>query len=101
MESDDAAVVDDAVDDGGGHVAVAEHVAPSAELEVRGEDDASPFVAVGDDLEQEPGAVDVDGQVSELVDDEQVGLADCVLASWCPQFGRGVFRRMGGGFPAG
>ena len=33
-------------------------------------------VAVGDDLEQEPGAVDVDGQVSELVDDEQVGLAD-------------------------
>ena len=76
MESDDAAMVDDAVDDGGGHVAVAEHVAPSAELEVRGEDDASPFVAVGDDLEQEPGAVDVDGQVSELVDDEQVGLAD-------------------------
>ena len=61
----------DAVDDGGGHVAVAEHVAPSAELEVRGEDDASPFVAVGDDLEQEPGAVDVDGQVAELVDDEQ------------------------------
>ena len=36
MESDDAAVVDDAVDDGGGHVAVAGHVAPSAELEVRG-----------------------------------------------------------------
>ena len=32
VESDDAAVVDDAVDDGGGHVAVAEHVAPSAEL---------------------------------------------------------------------
>ena len=43
MEPDDASVVDDAVDDGGGHVAVAEHVAPSAELEVRGEDDASPF----------------------------------------------------------
>ena len=49
VEPDDASVVDDAVDDGGGHVAVAEHVAPSAELEVRGEDDASPFVAVGDD----------------------------------------------------
>ena len=25
---------------------------------------------------QEPGAVDVDGQVAEFVDDEQVGLAD-------------------------
>ena len=66
-ELDESSVVDDAVDDGGGHVAVAEHVAPSAELEVRGEDDASPFVAVGDDLEQEPGAVDVDGQVARAI----------------------------------
>ena len=53
-------------------------------------------VAVGDDLEQELGAVDVDGQVPELVDDEQVGLADglelpvrdCRLPP-CPQRGDG------------
>ena len=44
METDDPAVVDDAVDDRGGHVAVAEHVALPAELEVAGEDDAPPFV---------------------------------------------------------
>lgn len=53
VEADDPAVVDDAVDDRGGHVPVAEHVAPSAGLEVRGGDDAAGLVAVRDDLEQE------------------------------------------------
>ena len=46
VEAEDPAVVDDAVDDRGGHVPVAEHVAPSAGLEVRGGDDAAGLVAV-------------------------------------------------------
>ena len=46
MEAEDPAVVDDAVDQGGGHLVVPEHVAPSAELEVRSEDDAAGLVAV-------------------------------------------------------
>ena len=75
VEAEDPAVVDDAVDDRGGHVPVAEHVAPSAGLEVRGEDDAAGLVAVRDDLEQEAGPVDVDGQVAQFVDDDQPGLA--------------------------
>ena len=75
MEAEDPAVVDDAVDDRGGHVPVAEHVAPPAGLEVRGEDDAAGLVAVRAGLEQEPGPVDVDGQVAELVDDGQPGPA--------------------------
>lgn len=66
MEAEDPAVVDDAVDDRGGHVPVAEHVAPPAGLEVRGEDDAAGLVAVRAGLEQKPGPVDVDGQVAEL-----------------------------------
>lgn len=52
-----------------------EHVAPSAGLEVRGEDDAAGLVAIRAGLEQEPGPVDVDGQVAELVDDGQPGPA--------------------------
>ena len=75
MEAEDPAVVDDAVDDRGGHVPVAEHVAPSAGLEVRGGDDAAGLVAVRAGLEQEAGPVDVDGQVAELVDDDQPGPA--------------------------
>lgn len=76
MEAEDPAVVDDAVDDRGGHVPVAEHVAPPAGLEVRGGDDAAGLVAVRAGLEQKPGPVDVDGQVAELVDDGQPGPAD-------------------------
>lgn len=75
MEAEDPAVVDDAVDDRGGHVPVAEHVAPPAGLEVRGEDDAAGLVAVRAGLEQEPGPVDVDGQVAQFVDDGQPGPA--------------------------
>ena len=75
VEAEDPAVVDDAVDDRGGHVPVAEHVAPSAGLEVRGGGDAAGLVAVRAGLEQEPGPVDVDGQVAQLVDDQQPGAA--------------------------
>lgn len=51
VEAEDPAVVDDVVDDRGGHVPVAEHVAPS----VRGGDDAAGLVAVRAGLEQKPG----------------------------------------------
>jgi len=61
-------VVDDAVDDGGCHVVVTEHGSPSGELEVRGDDQAAFLVTVGDDLEQEPGPLSIDGQISEFID---------------------------------
>ena len=69
-------VVDDAVDDRGGEFVVGEDRAPFAELDVRGEDDAPPFVRVGDDPVEQPGPVDVEGHVAELVEDEQVGFVD-------------------------
>ena len=76
FESDEPSVVDGAVDEGGGHVLVAEHASPSAEFDVGGVDDAPCLVAVGNDLEEEPAALLVYGQVAELVDDEKSGLAD-------------------------
>ena len=98
MEAEDPAVVDDAVDGRGGHVPVAEHVAPSAGLEVRGGDDAAGLVAVRAGLEQEPGPVDVDGQVAGLVDDDQPGpcfasmfvrqVRQCFSAVWADGFPR-------------
>lgn len=68
-------MVHDAVDDRGGHVAVSEHLAPPSELQVRGEHHAPLLVGIRDDLEQEPGPVDVDRQVAQLVDDQQPGAA--------------------------
>ena len=66
-------MVHDAVDDRGGHVSVVEHLAPPSELQVRGEHHAPLLVGIRDDLEQESGPVDVDGQIAQLVDDQQPG----------------------------
>ncbi len=76
MEPDGAPVADDAVAGRGGHVAVAEHVAPPAGFQVRGGHHAPGLVTVGYDLEQESGALDVAGQVAQFVDDRRFGLAD-------------------------
>ncbi len=72
-EPDDPSVMHDTIDDRGGHVSVAEHLAPPSELQVRGEHHAPLLVGIRDDLEQESGPVDVDGQVAQLVDDQQPG----------------------------
>lgn len=53
---DELPVVDDAVYDGG-HLVVAEHRSPPAELQVRGDHHRLPLVGVGEDLEEEPRAV--------------------------------------------
>ncbi len=47
LESDEPSVVDGAVDEGGGHVLVAEHASPSAEFDVGGVDDAPCLVGIG------------------------------------------------------
>ena len=76
LESDEPAVVDGAVDEGGGHVGIAQDASPAAEFDVGGVDDAPCLVAVGDDLEEQAAAFLVDGHVAEFVDDQQAGLTD-------------------------
>ena len=65
----------DTVDDRGGHVAVSKHLAPPSKLQIRTERHAPLLVGIRDDLEQESGPVDIDGQVAQLVDDQQPGAA--------------------------
>ena len=57
-------------------VGVAEHAGPSAGLDVGGVDDAPCLVTVCDDLEEQAAALLVDGDVAELVEDDEPGLAD-------------------------
>ena len=68
---DDVAVVEQAVDQRPGHEIVAEDLAPFVEGLVRGQDGRCGLVAAGHQLEEEHGAVTGDGQVADLVDDEQ------------------------------
>ena len=55
-EDHDAAVVDQAVDEGGGQPAVAEHGIPLTEFEVGGDNETFLLIAVADDLEEELGS---------------------------------------------
>lgn len=64
-------MVDEPVDHRGGDGGVAEHFAPAAERLVRGDDDAGSFVAGRDELEEQVGGFAVEGDVADLVDDEQ------------------------------
>jgi hypothetical protein len=64
-------VVDKAVDHGGGHHGVSEHLAPPAEGLVGGDNDARPLVAGGDQLEEQVGRLGVEGDVADLVDDDE------------------------------
>src|SRR5262245_43328246 len=67
-------VMQDAVEDGRGDYAVAEDLAPAPEALVAREDHRATLVATADELEEEIGSRAVDGQISDLVDDEQARL---------------------------
>jgi hypothetical protein len=59
--------------DGGGDHPVAEDLPPSSRSSGCLKEQRPPLVAPADELEEEVGAVAVDGQVPDLVDDEQAG----------------------------
>ena len=64
-------MVDEAVDHGGGDDVVAEYLAPAAELFVGGDDQRGPFVAGGDELEEQVRGLGFERDVADLVDHEQ------------------------------
>jgi hypothetical protein len=63
-------VVDEPVDHRGGDDVVAEDLAPASERLVGGDDEAGPFVAGGDELEEQVGGFGLERDVADLVDDE-------------------------------
>ena len=73
-DGQDVAVVEQAIEDGGGDDGVAKDVAPLADAPIVGEEDRASFVLSGYELEEEMGGVFLEGQVSDLVDDQDLGL---------------------------
>ena len=67
-------MVQQAVEDGGGDHGVAKDLAPGAQALIAGQDDRAPLVAARDQLKEEIGALAIDGDVADLVDDQQLGL---------------------------
>src|SRR5262249_61495394 len=68
---DDIAVVSEAVEERGGHLGVAEDAGPFAEREVGGDDDRGTLVELGDQVEQKLAAGLGEGQVCEIVEDDE------------------------------
>ena len=64
-------MVDEAVDHRGDDDVVAEDLTPAAEDLVAGDDEAGPFVAAGDQLEEQVGRFGLEWDVADLVDDQQ------------------------------
>ena len=74
VDLQDMAVVEQAIEDGGGQDLVAgQHLRPFADALVGGDQGAAALVAMVDDLEQQVGLVPVQGLEAELVDDQQTG----------------------------
>lgn len=69
------AMVDQAVNHGGGHLLVGEYTSPLAELDVGGEDEALALIRAGDDAEKQLRPLLVHGHVTPLIKaDEILGL---------------------------
>ena len=69
---DDVAVMGQPVEQRGGHLGVAEHAGPFTEGKVSGDDDGSSLVEPADEVEQKLAAGLGKGQISELVQDDEV-----------------------------
>ena len=76
VELHQPAMMHDSVDHRGSQLVIPKHGAPFAELDVRRQYQAAPLIAVRHELEQEPCALDVDRDVSELVQYDEVRLGD-------------------------
>src|SRR5271166_479472 len=70
---DDVAVVDEAVDERAGHDVIAQDLAPVIKALVAGEHRARRLVASAHELEKEHGPRPTDGQIADLVDDQETG----------------------------
>ena len=73
FDLNDDGMMEQAIEKRGGDDRIAENVSPFREATVRGQDHRALFVAGVHELEEQVGAAGGDGQIADLVDDEQRG----------------------------
>jgi len=69
---DDLAVMGDAVEQGGGHLLVAEDLGPLPEGEIGGDDDRSLLVELGDQVKEQLAGVLGERQVAQFIEHDEV-----------------------------
>ena len=90
---DDVTVVQEPIDECGGHDLVAQDLAPLLEPFVGREHGGCALVAAVDELEEEHRAGLADGQVADLVDDQERGIGEDFEAASQLAGGLGFFER--------
>ena len=92
------AVVEKAIEDRSRHHGVAEHATPLPDRAVGGDQHRAALIAPRHELEEEVRGVRLEGQIAELVDDQEFGFGEvgqlfsslpsaCALASWATSVG--------------
>ncbi len=69
---DDVAVVGEAIEHGGGHLGVAEHLRPIGEGEIGRDQQRGVLVELADEMEQQLATGLAKRQVAEFVDDDEI-----------------------------
>lgn len=67
-------MVEQAVEDGGGHHRVAKDLAPLGDVAVAGDQQTATLVAARDKLEEQVRGTRLKGQVAQFIDDQELGL---------------------------
>ena len=65
----------ESVEQGGGHLGIAEHVGPFGEAQVGGDDHAGALVEFGEQVEQQGTACLAEGQVAQLIENDKIRIA--------------------------
>jgi hypothetical protein len=76
VEHTPMAMVQEAVEDGGGYHRIPEDLAPFAYTAIAGHQEAAPLIAPRDELEEEMRGVGLEGQIAELIDDQELRLGE-------------------------
>ena len=69
---DDIAVMGEAVEQGRGHLRIAEYLGPLAEGQVGGDDQRGPLIELGHQVEEQLSAVAGEGQIAEFVEHDEI-----------------------------
>ncbi len=75
--------MDNAVDDGHGHIVIKKELAPIGERLVGGQDDRPVFIQRVDELKQVVHALLVHRQIAQLVNDQAIELRACLKSLCC------------------
>ena len=78
-----------AVEDDAGDDSVAEYLAPGTETLIAGDDERAALITARHQLKEQVGALAVDRQIANLIDDQQLWLSEQLQAFLQPAFGQG------------